>query len=181
VHPTRLAPQHRFALPAALLVGLAQQRRDRSRPALVVQRDEHQEGGRHVRPPSGDRILGLDPDPDVERGGPDRVHRREEREELPDVHGFQERELVHRHGHAQGPRVPDRRERSRRVRQTHHHAPVDVAGDVRVGDLHQLRQGDACLRGGLGLQPIVILHGPSILPRTRRDPNHDVPEGEETF
>ena len=74
------------------------------------------------------------------------------------MHGLQEGQLVHGHRDAEGAGVPDRRERRRRVGETHHDAAVDVAGDVRVGDLHELCKRHPRVRCRPGLQPVFVLH-----------------------
>ena len=68
MHGPRLAPDLGLALTALLLIGLGDQRWDRSRLALVVERDEHEVRAGAVGPPTGLELLGFDTDADLERG-----------------------------------------------------------------------------------------------------------------
>ena len=61
----RLATDLGFALTALLLVRLGDQRRDRSRLALLVESDEHEIRARRVRPRPGLELLGFDTDADL--------------------------------------------------------------------------------------------------------------------
>ena len=70
--------------------------------------------------------------------------------DVADVHRFQEGQLVDAHGDAEPAGVPDRGERRGGVGQAHDHPAVDVARDVRVGDLHQLGQRHVRVRGAAG-------------------------------
>ena len=67
-------------------------------PPVLVQRHHRQVGGRGVAHLAAARVLGLDPDPDLHRGGPGRVHLRPAGDQLGDVDRADEGHPVHRRG-----------------------------------------------------------------------------------
>jgi hypothetical protein len=87
---------------------------------------------------TGDHVLDLDANADLERRGADVVHACLHRDEIAHVDRMQERHLVHRDRHAHPTGVLDRRDAGGGVDELHHLAAVHDPGDVRVRDLHQL-------------------------------------------
>src|SRR4029453_2775857 len=94
VRDPRLAPDLGLTLTALLLLGLGDQRWDRSRLALVVERDEHEVRAGRVGLRARLELLGFHTDADLERGRPHVVHRRLHGHGIPYVDRLEERTLV---------------------------------------------------------------------------------------
>ena len=89
----RGAAELRGALAPAFDLGLDRDRRHRSRAAVVVERHEDEVRRRGVHRAPADRVLGLDPDPALERGGADVVDRGFELDDVADVDRLEERSI----------------------------------------------------------------------------------------
>ncbi|MGI8608343.1 MAG: amidohydrolase family protein [Candidatus Dormibacteria bacterium] len=85
-----LASDARVRLPAALVVSLHHQGRNRGWSAVFIESDKHQVGAAGVVALSGAHLFRLDPHPNLHRGAPDVVDRGVDRHQVADVDGVQE-------------------------------------------------------------------------------------------
>ena len=132
------------------------ERRDRSRLALVVERDEHEVRAGGVGPGARLELLGFDADADLERGRPHVVHGRLHRHGVADVARGEERHLVHRDRDAHPAGVLVGGQTRRRVDELHDDAAVDDPRDVGVGDLHQLDERHLARRHPSGFEIVHV-------------------------
>jgi len=100
--------------PAAVVVGLGRDGRNRRRPAVLADRVEHEVRAGDMHDLPGQRVLGLDADADLHARATHVVHRRPGGHKVADVDRRGEAQLVDPGGHdadegAASPRAPDAR------------------------------------------------------------------------
>ena len=153
-----------LGFPLAPLLGHVLGDDRRGRPGLPgpVERHIHQVGARGVDVAAGDVVLRLDPDPDLQAGPAHVVHHRLHGHHIPNEDRLHERHLVHGHRDHGTAAVLHGSQPSGVVNQLHDLAPMDVAQEVGVGEVHEAREGHRRGRGRLGREIPVLRTGRSL-------------------
>ena len=162
------APDLGLPVAAAVLVRLGQDRRDRPRLEVLVDRHVREVGRR-----DGERLLaravpalGDGPDADLHRRAAGPVDLRHDGEQVTHPHRDDEDHLVQRRGDRSATGVPGGGDAGDGVDQLHHDAAMDGAEQVGVRRGHDLRQRGPGRRGGPTRR---LAHAENLAPpRTRR-------------
>ena len=139
---------------------------------VAIECDEHEVRARNVPLLAGASVLCLDADTDLHRRPADVVDLRAQSEDLAEEHRLDEAHLVHRCRHDPAAAVLHGRDPGGRIAKLHDDATVDVIREIRVADLHHLRENRRRLRRRVRLQshastPCARATSPAISPTIR--------------